>query len=611
MADVLAAAAVAVLAVVVTEGHSGKALTLLLVPLACLAAGILIYRICGTLLRGAERLARRGPVLARLALVGLARSPRGPALAVACVALSTALGVFALAYRATLTRSAADQAANQVPLDARVTAGQDFTSPFQLASPRQWQAVSGGQAFAVRRTEASFVTGASSITIPALGVPAQALALLHGWRVSDGSATLPVLAHRLTAGFPRAPAGPRLPRGSRELRVQASAQGIAVALTAELRRSDGSLARVGLGQTRQRRATLEAALPPGARSGSWELAGLQTSEPAGLEATIGHQNAENPAAATRFSTTLRIRSLEVRAAAGRLANIRTSDWIAVGAASAPRQRPTGLDVRFSASGQPGLIRPPQPSDGDPLPMLVDPATAARAGASRQLALTIDGLPVGAGVVGVLSRFPTIPTSTSGFVVADEQDLADALDSQLPGQGAPDELWVSTRDPSRLRAALATPRLRQLSGSFRIDVERRLQAAPVARAALGTLAAAAALGAGLAVIGLLASLLGSARDPRVEADLRAQGAGPRALRNELRLRLLLAGVLGLIGGAATGVLLTRLAVAVVRAVGSVSVPTPPAVPVEPWSALTLWILVLIAVLAGAAWLSTFSIVGRDR
>jgi hypothetical protein len=163
---------------------------------------VLVYRGASQLLRTGERIARRGPVTTRLAFVGLARSPSGPSLAIAFIAVSTGLGAFALAYRATLLRSTADQAGAQVPLDATVTAGADLTPPLALASARRWRRLAGGPVFPLRRTEASFVSGASSVTVPALGVPAPALARLHGWRSGDGSAPLSTLARRIT------PAGP-------------------------------------------------------------------------------------------------------------------------------------------------------------------------------------------------------------------------------------------------------------------------------------------------------------------------------------------------------------------------------------------------------------------
>ena len=76
MIDLLAVAAASALVAVLVEGTGlDNALTLLLAPLCCLAVGVLTFRGAGVVLRGAERVARRGPVLPRLALVNLARAP--------------------------------------------------------------------------------------------------------------------------------------------------------------------------------------------------------------------------------------------------------------------------------------------------------------------------------------------------------------------------------------------------------------------------------------------------------------------------------------------------------------------------------------------------------
>ena len=92
-------------------------------------------------------------------------------------------------------------------------------------------------------------------------------------------------------------------------------------------------------------------------------------------------------------------------------------------------------------------------------MLADPRAAAAATAAGQIALTVDGLPVNAHVVGVLRRFPTIASGDAGFIVADEATLAAALDASLPGQGRADELSIDTARPGALRAALNRPPLR--------------------------------------------------------------------------------------------------------------------------------------------------------
>ncbi len=586
--------------------------TILLAPLCALAAGVLVLRLCGLLLMAGERVARRGPVALRVAFVGLARRPALPSLWVAFVAVAVGLGGFALAYRATLARSASDQAAAAVPLDAIVSPGPSFATPLTLASPSRWDALARGVAWPVRRTQATFVSGDASVTVPALGLPAAALARLHGWRPGDGSAPLRTLARRIApAGPVRAP-GLLLPPGARAISVRAGPAQIAATVTADLRDSADTIHQVTLGDLGSgpgRAGTLRARLPA-RRSGPWELAGLELDEPAGLEATNGHQNGENVAAGTQASGTVTLGDVSVQDAAGSVvARVSPTVWRGVGAASGSRPTTAGeLSVRFSDSGQPGLVRAPQPSDARPIPVLVDPGTAAVAGRGKTLALTVDGEPVAARVAGVLRRFPTIPAGSAGFVVADEQTLAAALDAQLPGQGRADELWISSRNLAPLRAALGRPPLAGLQAQYRQSIERSLRDAPVARAVLGTLVAAAALSGALAVLGLLAALLGPARDGRLESDLVDQGASPRAVRAQLRLEAVIASTLGVAAGAIIAVVLGRLAVTTIRAVAALAAGAPPLVMVDPAAQLIVWSLAGLLALALAAWLAT---AGRTR
>jgi hypothetical protein len=280
-------------------------------------------------------------------------------------------------------------------------------------------------------------------------------------------------------------------------------------------------------------------------------------------------------------------------------------WRGVGAATttAPTLgRPVAM-VSFNSSGAPGVLRPAQPSDTTPVPVLADPQTAAAAGPGGRIAVTFDGLPVIARVVGVLDRFPTLAPDSAGFVIADEATLAAALDAQLPGQGQPNELWISAGNLARLRAALGSGPLAQLDSSFRADIDHELQNAPVARGVLDTLIAAAAVSLALAVVGLLTALLGGAHDQRAEADLSEQGVGSRGLRAELRVRLALTSALGVVVGLGVAVLLTRLAVASVRAVGAVADARPPVVTVVPWTALAAWSAGVFALLVLASWLAT--------
>ena len=626
LTDTLAvAAASALVAALAWNTGSDRALELLLAPLCCAAVGVLTFRAAGVVLRGAERVARGGPVLARLALVNLARSPAVPALAIAFIAVATGLGGFGLAYRSTLIRSAADQAADRVPLDALVSAGPDFRTPLELAPLQRWQALAGGPVLPVRRTDANYASGGGTVTVPALGVPADGLDQMRGWRESDGSAPLAALARRLEPNGPVRVPGPTLPAGTRWLSLRASSPGLGVDVTADLRDPQGQIRQVALGTAGAGAAVLRAPVPPG----RWELEALELDEPPGLAVTNGHQNGENPAPATQSESRLVLGPLlALPAGGGPPLRVPLGGWRGVGAAAtaaAPAAVPTAAPaggvvptaapaggavatVGFSASGTPGVLRPPQPSDTRPVPVLTDPQTAAAAGPGGSIALTVDGLPVTARVAGVLDRFPALPSGAAGFVVADEATLASALDAQLPGQGRPDELWIGTGHLDRLRAALGSGALAGLDASFRADLYRQLRDAPVASGVLGTLIAATALSAALAVTGLLAALSGGARDERVESDLEEQGVGPRGRRAELRVRLVLASVLGVLAGLGIAVLLTRLAVASVRAVGTVADPSPPVLTVVPWAALAAWVAGLFAVLALAGWLATRALIG---
>jgi len=609
--DVLAVAAASALVAALAGGTgSDHAMALLLAPLCCLAVGVLTFRAAGVVLEGAERVARSGPVLPRLALVNLARSPGVPALVIAFIAVATGLGGFALGYRSTLIRSAADQAADHVPLDALVSPGPDFRTPLEVAPLQRWKALASGVVLPIRRTDANYASGGETLTVPALGIPADGLTRIHGWRESDGSAPLPVLARRLEPADPVRVAGPVLPAGTKWLSLRASSQGLAVGVTADLRDPRGAIRQVAFGAAGADVASLRAPVP----RGRWELEALELDEPTGLAITNGHQNGENPAAATQSSARVALGPLLALQASGRsLLDVPVGAWRGVGAATtnAPGGGGTVAMVSFATSGTPGVLRPAQPTDTKPVPVLADRQTAASAGPGGRIALTVDGLPVTARVVGVLSRFPTLPSGSAGFVIADETTLAAALDAQLPGQGRADELWMSTGDPARLRAALESGALTQLDSSFRADIDHQLQDAPVAHGVLGTLIAATALSVLLAVAGFLTTLLGGTRDERVESDLDEQGVGPRGIRAELRVRLALVSVLGVVAGLGIAALLTRLAVASVRAAGTVANPRPPVVTVVPWAALAAWGAGVFAVLALAGWLATRALIGSWR
>ena len=221
----------------------------LLAPLCCLAAGVVIFRLAAGALRGAER--RRPPGTG-----ARASGVRRPCpVAGATVAGDRVRGDqrwpwgFALAYRATLLRGTADQAANHVPLDATVSPASNFTTPLEVASLARWQALSGGEVLPVRHTLGTYTSGTGAVTEPALGVPARALTQIHGWRASDGTAPLATLARRLyRRGRLRNP-GPILRHGARSLSLRIGPSAITVTVTADLRSDSDLVRQLPLGQS--------------------------------------------------------------------------------------------------------------------------------------------------------------------------------------------------------------------------------------------------------------------------------------------------------------------------------------------------------------------------
>jgi ABC-type antimicrobial peptide transport system permease subunit len=110
---------------------------------------------------------------------------------------------------------------------------------------------------------------------------------------------------------------------------------------------------------------------------------------------------------------------------------------------------------------------------------------------------------------------------------------------------------------------------------RADTLAQLQADPLARGALLTLAGTAAVALLLALVGLLLAVVGDVRDDRGELfDLEAQGASPATIRAHLRLRALLVAVFGILGGVALGALLSALVISLVSVTAGSAKPEPP-------------------------------------
>src|SRR4029077_5152071 len=184
---------------------AGPAVTLAFTPLlASFAFAVLLGRLLEPAIRVGLRASRKAPVTLRLALLALHRSPSRAAGVAGFLAVSVGLATFAISYRATLDRSSSERAAFAVPLDYTLNEGAALVAPRDAASLAAYRGLAPGvSAWPVLRQVADAAgSRGAPLTPPVLGVPADAVPRLHGWR-SDFSDRSPAELARLLR--PRAP----------------------------------------------------------------------------------------------------------------------------------------------------------------------------------------------------------------------------------------------------------------------------------------------------------------------------------------------------------------------------------------------------------------------
>jgi hypothetical protein len=224
-----------------------------------------------------------------------------------------------------------------------------------------------------------------------------------------------------------------------------------------------------------------------------------------------------------------------------------------------------------------LIRPRQPVDREPVPVLATPRLAAAADAGGLLPLQIAGERLPVRVVGTIGRMPGVDGQA---VVGDEEALGSAIDLQRPGAGRVNEMWLRLRDPARaeeLERRLAAKPFHVLETSSRRALEAEARKDPIAHGTLLALGVAAAVALLLALAGILLTVLGDLRDERGELfDLEAQGAAPSLLRRVVRLRALAVAAAGLVAGALAGVVLGAVVTDLVGLTARATAADPPLV-----------------------------------
>ncbi len=556
LADVAGLGALVALVVGVARGatnadslaaHGGTGVFLLLLPgLVSLVLAVAAARLLAPVLRALERAGRRAPVAARLAALSLARNPGRATSAVVFLVVSLGFALFAVTYRATLTRGEQDEAAFAAPAD--VLLSEDLTKlvpVLEAGSPAAYARL--GRATQVVRLNGDVPNVAPSLTL--LGIPSGAIPALGGWRSDFSNASLGDLAARLRPTGPVALRGLRV--GSR-LVVPATLRGDALKLTGAIETRRGDVVRVPLGRLDPGKTELAVSLPAAARDGLLFSLGFTVADVTHFGVANGGLG-EQPFARGRLTL------------GGQF-----SRWLGVGGV-----RPDGrylvtpdVDAR---------VRSPQPTDGEPVPVIVPPKLAAAA-RGHLLPIDVGGQPLLTRVVGVATRFPSAGTD---FVLADGPTVQTALDAGFPGAGVTNEIWLDGADP----AVLARPPFGDLSALSRQAVEADLRSDPLARGVLLALGGTAAVALGLAVLGLLLALVADVKDEGAELlDLEGQGAGPAMLRRHLRLRMLLLSGFGLVGGIAAGAALGALVVDLIVVTANAGSPEPPLAVVVDWRLL---------------------------
>jgi ABC-type lipoprotein release transport system permease subunit len=150
----------------------------------------------------------------------------------------------------------------------------------------------------------------------------------------------------------------------------------------------------------------------------------------------------------------------------------------------------------------------------------------------------------------------------------------------PGAARVNEVWLRLRDPgaaAEVDRALAAKPFDVLSIQSRRALEADARRDPIAHGTLLALTVAAIVALGLALAGILLTVLGDLRDESGELlDLEAQGASPSLLRRIVRLRALTVAAAGLLAGALAGLALAAVVTDLVGLTARATAPEPPLV-----------------------------------
>jgi hypothetical protein len=486
-------------------------------------------------------------------------------LAVVFFVLSVGVALFAFSYRATLEQGETEQARYAVP--ASYVLQEDLQ---KLVTVQQGAPHLGGATPVLRDT--GYVSSGPGIDFTLLALPAAAIPHVDGWR-SDFSAQPPARLARLLAP-PIAPHlnGFDLPPGAARLILPLTIAGdrVGIALNVLDRRGDFTL--LSLGELGPGRHAPSVALPRTARGG--RVVALRLSFPQTAAFVAGHRESGTALSVNDSSVgTLRL-------------DRRFAGWTGHNGI-----RMRGTSVRYVVNrASDSILRPREPLEGAPVPVIVSPDLARSAGPGGLLPLHVEDETIEGRVVAVARNFPSVG---GDLVVADLPTWLTAANTLEPGTATASELWLDAKTRPRV-PALDVVSQRATLASLRSD--------PLARGSLALLLVAAVVGLVLAVVGIVLGVVSDRRDESGELfDLSAQGVTPAELRRHLLVRALIVAAVGIGGGIAAGAVVTALVVSVVSVTAGGGAPLPPLALVLDWPVLAgaLGSLAVASTLAAAA------------
>jgi hypothetical protein len=550
----------------------GTGVVLLLLPgLVLFVLAVAVARVLAPALRGLELAGRRGPPALRIALLSLARSPGRVLLSVVFFVLSVGVALFAIAYRATLEQGETQQARYAVPAPYVLQEDLQQLVPIQAgATAAQYASV--GRPTQVLR-DSGYITAGRGRDFTLLALPHAALPSIGGWRSDFSAQTLPQLAHALRPQVQPGMRGVRLLPGLTRFTVPVTIHGDALGISLVVLDNRGDYTLVNLGEHDAGQHTLSAPLPPQARGGT--LVALRLSFPV-IEAFVaGHRES---------GTALSVSDASV----GKLQfGNRMPGWVGYNGARVGPQGGIHYVLNRAADS---IVRPREPLEGDPLPILASPAIARAAGPSGILPIHVETQVLQAQVVGVVDAFPS---TTGDVVVADLPSFLEAANTAEPGTATGSEVWIDA--PPSAAARLARAPFSRLDVQSQRATLAQLRSDPLARGSLALLLVAAAVGLGLAAVGLVLMVLGDLRDESGELfDLEAQGATPADLRRHLLLRSGIVSLVGVLGGLAAGAAVGALVADVVTVTAGAGTPVPSLQLAFDWPVVVVALVVVAAV-----------------